>query len=256
MTYLLCGALCTFLGLSNGLGGAVLLRPVLDVISPLPAASVASICALSALCASLVSAFFALNRRLPLHPDDLLILSVGAALGGILGDLAASRFYAQISENSIVFLQNALLLTITMLAYHYFHSLAKNMRPFSFDRILLFPAAITCGLTGSFLAFGAVPLSLMVFYLFFDAKDEEASFAALTISVCAMSGKVLVMLIRQRFFLPHASVLLWLLPGTIIGAILALFMHNFRISTSTQKLLKHCMFASLLNIASATLGVR
>ncbi|MFR8176035.1 MAG: hypothetical protein ACLVB5_02470 [Christensenellales bacterium] len=38
-----------------------------------------------------------------------------------------------------------------------------------------------------------------------------------------MVGKLLVLLIRQRLVLPDADVMLWLLPGAVIRALLALW---------------------------------
>ena len=46
--------------------------------------------------------------------------------------------------------------------------------------------------------------------------------AALTVSLFAMAGKLIVLLIRQRFQLPDADVLLWLLAGAVGGSLLAM----------------------------------
>lgn len=69
-----------------------------------------------------------------------------------------------------------------------------------------------------------------------------------------MVGKLLVLLIRQRLVLPDADVMLWLLPGTVIGALLALWpaVRRGRSSLSTL-LLRLSLFTSLLNIAAAAL---
>ena len=66
MIYLIAGGLCAYYGIASGLGAVTLLRPLLDAISPLPPASVAMLCTMAALCASLVSAFFALGQPIPL----------------------------------------------------------------------------------------------------------------------------------------------------------------------------------------------
>ena len=76
MIYLIAGGLCAYYGIASGLGAVTLLRPLLDAISPLPPASVAMLCTMAALCASLVSAFFALGQPIPLPQEDLLLLAV------------------------------------------------------------------------------------------------------------------------------------------------------------------------------------
>lgn len=85
------------------------------------------------------------------------------------------------------------------------------------SRLLSFPVALLVGLLGSFLSFGAEPLALTLYFLLFEADGNEGAFAALTISLFAMVGKLIVLLIRERLVLPDAGVLLWLLPGAVIG---------------------------------------
>lgn len=255
MIYLIASGLCTFYGIASGLGAVTLLRPLLDAVSPLSPSSIAMLCTMAALCASLVSAFFALGQPIPLPQEDLLMLAVGAALGGILGDLAASRFVAILPSASCVLLQNALLLTLVALPLLYFGALSPIIQPLGLTRMLTFPVALVIGMLGSFLAFGAEPLTLMLFFLLFDAENDESSFAALTIALFAMAGKLLTMLIRQRFSLPDAGALIWLLPGTLAGALLAMIPRAQQIPQRTgDALLRLSVFTSLLNIAASAFG--
>ena len=256
MIYLIAGGLCAYYGIASGLGAVTLLRPLLDAISPLPPASVAMLCTMAALCASLVSAFFALGQPIPLPQEDLLLLAVGAALGGILGDLAANRFFAVMPAYACTLLQNALLLTLIALPQLYFTRLSRTLMPLALPRTLGFPVALTVGLLGSFLAFGAEPLTLMLFFLLFDAEDGESAFAALTITLFSMAGKLLMTLIRARFALPDAATLLWLLPGAILGALLAMLPPIQRLlpRRAGDVLLRLSLFTSLLNMAASSFG--
>ncbi len=104
----------------------------------------------------------------------------------------------------------------------------------------------------SFLAFGAAPLTLMLYFLLFDAENDESSIAALTVSLCAMAGKLVTLLIRSRLSIPDASVLLWLLPGAIGGALLAMVPAVQRQTTRAgEALLRLSLFTSLINMAAA-----
>lgn len=84
MIYLILSGISAFFGLAAGLGTTTLLRPLLDAVSPLEPASVAMLCTMATLGAALVTAFFALGKPLPLHPDELMLLAIGASLGGVL----------------------------------------------------------------------------------------------------------------------------------------------------------------------------
>lgn len=252
MIYLIFAGASAFFGMTTGLGATTLLRPLLDAVSPLPPASVAMLCTMATLGAALVSAFFALGQPLPLHQDELLLLAVGSALGGILGDLVADRFIAVIPRETAVLLQNALLFTLVALPALYFHALSRTVRPLALSRLLAFPVALLIGLAASFLAFGAAPLTLMLYYLLFDADDDESAIAALTVSLCAMAGKLIMLLIRSRLRISDADALLWLLPGAIGGALLARLPAAWKqTGRMGEALLRLSLFTSLLNMASA-----
>ena len=252
MIYLVLSGASVFFGLLCGLGPTTLLRPMLDAVSPLEPASIAMLCTMATLGAALISAFFALGQPLPLHQDELILLAVGAALGGVLGDLAGSRFVAMIGRQSAMLLQNGLLFTLIALPAIYFKTLSHTLRPLSVTRLASFPAALIIGLLASFLAFGAEPLTLMVYFLLFDAENDESAAAALTISLFAMAGKLITLLIRSRMQLPDAGALLWLLPGALGGALLAMVPAvQAQSSRSGETLLRLSLFSSLINMAAA-----
>lgn len=252
MIYLLLALASAFFGLSSGLGATTLLRPLLDAVSPLEPASVAALCTMATLCAALVSAFFALGEPLPVKNDELILLAAGATLGGVLGDLAAERFVSVIPTQSAVLLQNALLFALIALPTVYFATLARAVRPLALTRVLAFPVALTVGLLGSFLAFGAEPVTLAAYFLLFDAENDESAVAALTVALFAMLGKLITLLIRVRMHMPDVQVLLWLLPGALAGALLAM-VPRFRPTSpkSGDALLRLSLFTSMLNMAAA-----
>lgn len=252
MIYLIAGGLSIFFSSVGGLGSSALLRPLMDAVSPLPVYSVAMLCAMAALCASLVNAFFALSQPLPLMQDDLLLIAGGSALGGVLGDLASSRFLTVLPQSGSMLLQNALLIILLALPMLYFDQLSRSLRPLGLSRMMALPAAMLIGLFGGFLAFGAEPLSLMLFYYLFDATEEEAAFAAIEIALFSMLGKTVTLLIRQRFVLPDADALLWLLPGAILGALAAMAPRLLRNPHRAGRAALHLgIYTALLNIAAS-----
>lgn len=252
MIYLFLGGVSAYFGLCAGLGSTTLLRPLLDAVSPLSPASVAILCTMATLCASLISAFFALSQPLSLHQDELLLLAVGALLGGILGDLASARFFAILPRERVLLYQNLLLFTVVALPAVYFGALSRTVTPLALTRLGAFPTALIVGLFASFLAFGAEPLTLLLYFLLFDAENDEASLAALTVSLFSMTGKFVTLLIRLRLRLPDAPSMLWLLPGAIAGSLLAMSPRLSRASgRGADALLKLSLFTALLNIAAA-----
>ena len=252
MIYLLLGGICACFGTANALGASTLLRPLLDAVAPLDPSAIAMLSTAAALCAALVSAFFALSRPLAIHQDELLFLAIGALLGGALGDLIAARFIAMLSPGSAKLLGNALLFTVLALPKVYFGALAHSIRPLSITRMASLPTSVLLGLVASFLSFGAVPLTLMAYDYLFNAQQEESSTAALAVSLCAMAGKLIVMLIRLRLNLPSADILLWLLPGVLLGTAAGIIPGVQRsIGRTGETALGLSLFTTLINMAAA-----
>lgn len=252
MIYALLSALCACLGLAGGLGASTLLRPLLDAVSPLDPAAAAFLCTASTLGASLVSAFFALSHPIALKQDELLFVAIGSVLGGVLGDLISARFFAILPARGALFLQNALVFTLLALPALYFFRLDRAIEPLSITRMASLPTALLLGITASFLSFGAVPLTLMAYRLLFDASDDECAMSALCVALCSMGGKMVTLLIRLRLNLPNADILLWLLPGTILGALAAMVPGVQRSLKGVNKpLLALSLYTALLNMVSA-----
>lgn len=252
MIYLLLGGVCACLGTANALGASTLLRPLLDAIAPFEPSGIALLSTAAALCTALVSAFFALSRPLALHQDELLFLAIGALVGGALGDLVSARFLSMLTPGSAKLLQNALLFSVLALPAVYFGMLSRSIEPLAITRMVSLPAAALLGLIASFLSFGVVPLTLMVYDYLFDAEQEEASTAALTISLCAMAGKLIVLLIRQRLNLPNADILLWLLPGVLLGTLAGIAPGTQRgLQNTGATTIKLALFTSVINMAAA-----
>ncbi len=252
MIYFLLGGICTYLSCCAGLGGATLLRPLLDAVSSLPPSSIAALCTIASLTAALVGAFFMLSSPLPLDQDELILLGAGGALGGIAGDLFSARFYSMLGPDGAFLLQNALFFTLLALPAVYFSVLSRTLRPLQLTRLAALPAALLIGLLASFLAFGAQPITIAAYYLLFDAEHEEASCAALTIAVSAMAAKLVTLLIRQRFSLHSPEVLLWLLPGVLLGALLSVFPAlRPRHRGLHDAIIKLSLFTALISILSS-----
>lgn len=252
MIYTLVSGICVCLGMASGMGASTLLRPLLDAVSPLEPASTAMLCTAATLGAALVGAFFALSRPVSLHQDELLLLAIGALLGGVLGEMISARFFAMLPIRGALLLQNALLFTVLALPALYFSRLARSMTPLSLTRMAALPAALLLGITASFLSFGAIPLTLMVYHLLFDATEDESTLAALAIALCAMAGKLIVQLIRLRLNIPNADVLVWLLPGALLGALCAMVPGVQRgLRRTGEGLIKLSLFTCTLNIIAA-----
>ena len=88
----------------------------------------------------------------------------------------------------------------------------------------------------------------------FDVLQTSAEVRAVSVRFSAQRRRRDIQQRRERLVLPDAGVLLWLLPGAVIGALLALWPAiQRRRNNLSVILLRLSLFTSLLNIAAAAL---
>lgn len=207
------GAIC-------GIGGGVIIKPVLDLLhlETVSAISFLSGCTvLSMSCYSVGKAMLAGERRVSLRTGTS--LAVGAAVGGLLGNQIFA-FIKSTSENqnAVGSIQSLCLAAVTLGTLLY----TVNKKRIKTCRIENLAACVAIGLAlgcmSSFLGIGGGPINLVALYFFFSMDTKTAAANSLYIILFSQAANVLATLIQGA---PHFNwvVLIWMVAGGIGGGV-------------------------------------
>lgn len=212
----LVGAIC-------GIGGGVIIKPVLDALGIM---SVATVSFLSG-CTVLAMSFVSLYKRLK-HPQgysfDKVIgttLAVGAVCGGVIGKEIFRRAVQNLPEtNSIGAVQAFVLLLCTMGTLLYMKNKEKiNTKRIS-NRAATFSIGLLLGTMSSFLGIGGGPINLVVLFFFFSMESKQAALYSIYIIMFSQVSNLLFT-IAKRDVPPHKiSVLVLMICCGIVGGLL------------------------------------
>lgn len=206
------GAIC-------GIGGGVIIKPVLDAMQIMTVQQVSFLSGCTVLCMSAYSVFSsARDNKAPLETATILPLGIGAALGGLAGKL----LFQHISRGSgaAAFAQAACLLALLLgtLAYTL---LEKRIRTHTLKN----PAVGTLiglflGFFSSFLGIGGGPFNLVVLSFFFSMDTKTAARHSLCIILISQAVSVLYSFISAS--VPSVSVLMLavMVAGGIGGGVI------------------------------------
>ena len=219
--YLLIALLATFIGSMTGMGGGIIMKPIMDALSHFDSASINILSSVTVFAMSLVSVIKRFTGKgkgapLPFSVSRLLFLTAGSVGGGYLGQLIFDT--VQRSLPAIKGVQNALMLILVI--FIFFYMLFKERLPrLNFKSIPAFLlAGVFMGVLSSFLGIGGGPVNVALLTFLFGMGIKDAVFTSLLSVLFTQTSKLITVLVTTGFAVFELSMLPFTVIGGIIGA--------------------------------------
>lgn len=187
--FLICLA-ASVIGAICGIGGGVIMKPVLDALHIMSVQQVSFLSGCTVLCMSAYSV--AASRRGGKEGYDfgtLLPLSIGAALGGVCGKLLFQQLSRGSSTVGAVQSGCLLLLTVGTFLYTLFQARVRTKRLSGFP--VCAATGLLLGVFSSFLGIGGGPINLVVLSFLFSMDVKSAAKSSLFIILISQIASLL-----------------------------------------------------------------
>ena len=175
--------LSSIVGSICGIGGGVIIKPVLDATGIMSVSAISFLSGCTVLAMSVVSVYK--NVRAKAAKLNLRIatgLAAGAAAGGVLGKTMFQTLNSAVGNESVVGTTQALVLiavTLGTLIYTFYKHRIKTKTYTQLWLCLII--GILLGIMSSFLGIGGGPINLVVLAFFFSMNTKEAALSSLYI---------------------------------------------------------------------------
>lgn len=227
MIYAAIALFASLIGATSGLGGGVIIKPVLDLISGFDAGSISLLSAFTVLAmaaASLIRQFF---YKTKIEYRLGIMLSAGAFAGGYIGNFLFNTLLRLWGNSAAVTLFQNLLLSLLLIAVLLYMNTFKNKK----SCILHNPAIIiftgTClGALSSFIGIGGGPINMLVLTSLFSMHTKEAAVNSLLLVFFSQGAKILTVGLTSGFAAYELTVLWLMLPAGIIGGLLGAWLNK------------------------------
>lgn len=164
----------TFMGAFVGLGGGVIIKPLLDLIGkdPIDVVNFYSTCAVFSM--SISSTIKHIKSKTKIDFKLILSLSIGAIIGGILGSKLFDYLLTLFDNNKLKSIQGLILGILLVASVVYIN--IKNAKSFRLkNAVAIVLVGLTLGFTASFLGVGGGPINVAFLVLFFSMTVKEAA---------------------------------------------------------------------------------
>ena len=208
---------CT-LGASSGLGGGIIIKPLMDAMGGFSAASVNAMASITILTMTTVSIIK--NRYNARFVDWRMIIffTIGSMVGGVLGNQLLAGFINRAADDNVVtIVQSVLQILIVVLVMlheifgaHIPHYQLKN-------RFVMSLIGVVLGLIAAFLSIGGGIFNRPLLIILLSLSHRQSVFTSLCIIFCAQFADVVTMGVTTHFSNVVPSVVPFMMVGAILG---------------------------------------
>ncbi len=164
----------TFFGAFAGLGGGVIIKPVLDLIGYDTIDTVNFISACAVFSMSISSTIRHIKAKTEIDFKFIIILSAGAVTGGFCGSFLFDYLLTLFSNSILKSIQGIILCILLVLSVIYIN--IKNAKSFKIKNPAgIIAIGLVLGFTASFLGVGGGPINVAFLVLFFSMTMKEAA---------------------------------------------------------------------------------
>lgn len=219
--FFLISLIASTIGAIAGIGGGVIIKPILDAFAILPVSTISFLSGCTVLSMSLYSVARAcISGDNYLKTRTAVPLGIGAAIGGMAGKELFKRLSALFAQpDTIGSIQSACLLLVTLLTFFYTIYTAKIHTRNVSNPLLSALIGLVMGVLSAFLGIGGGPINLMVLSYFFSMNIKTSAQNSLTVILLSQIASLTTTLVTHS--VPEFSPLLLglMVVGGILGGI-------------------------------------
>ena len=243
----------TVIGAISGIGGGVLIKPVMDALVNYPVATISFLSGNTVLAMTAVS-------LLRSHKDSIKVdkvvgtpLALGGAVGGILGKLIFSAIKQAYQNDALLSLiQNILMVLLTLTVFIYILNKTKIKTLSVRNKSLALLAGLFLGLFSSFLGIGGGPINIMFLSYLFSMDSKHAALNSLYVIFCSQVANLIATIAQGS--IPRFNVLLLVLmmvsgiAGAMAGRSASKKLDNTQVDNLFMALMAVIILLSLCNV--------
>lgn len=218
--YFLLALFATTVGSFTGMGGGVIIKPLMDVLGHYNVQTIGIVSSITVFSMAIVSVGKQIKAKTTIPFKTAVPLGIGSVAGGFLGEKSLTLIVNLLNANHIVtVVQNCVLAILILFVFLYMKNKDK-IKGKNLDGIFVSLAVgVFLGICSSFLGIGGGPINVALIIYLFSVSTKTATICSLITILFAQISKLTTVALTTGF----AEFDLSIAPLMIIGAILGGF---------------------------------
>ncbi|MCR6514371.1 sulfite exporter TauE/SafE family protein [Clostridium sp. LY3-2] len=245
LIYFLVALVSTIAGSLAGLGGGVIIKPVLDILGNYSVQTISVLSSFTVFVMAVVSIIKQTKYGVKFETSKTIYIGFGSILGGVLGEWVLGLSLSIVNNESVIsIIQNMVLAVLLTIIIIYMNNKSRFKRYKVENKIVCIIVGLSLGLLSAFLGIGGGPINVCVLSLIFSLDTKEAAINSIIIILFSQSSKLFTVLINDGFNGMDLSMLPFMIIGAILGGTLG---------SSLNRVLNNKTILTVFNVVIITL---
>lgn len=244
MVFFLIALLASTIGAISGIGGGVIIKPVLDALGTLDASTISFMSGCTVLTMAVSSFIRGRKNNVPMDFRISIWLAFGASIGGVIG----KSIFSMIQTN-VNMIQSVCLLLINIGVFVYIKNKSRITTKNCKRPVICLVIGLLLGLVSAFLGIGGGPINIAVLYYFFSMSPKVTAKNSLFIILFSQTTSLVTTITSNTIPVFDVLSLSVMCLGGVLGAIIGAY---FCKKMSDEKVEK---FFSIVLIALIALNI-
>ena len=249
IVYLLVALLATIFGSMAGLGGGVIIKPLLDFIGGYNVSTINLLSTFTVFSMAVVSIVRYIIGKVKIDGLRTMFLAFGSVIGGIVGN-EMFTFFVRLFDEELIGIVQSSLLSILLVLTLLFVNFRDKLKTYNIENVIvILLTGLVLGLIASFLGIGGGPINVAVLILIFSMSTKSAAVHSVLIILFSQFSKIVTVGMFSGFDQFDLSMLYYMIPGGVVGGLIGSSLNKKIDETLVKKIFNLLLiFVILLNV--------
>lgn len=219
--YFLVALFSTILGSSAGLGGGIIIKPVLDSLGDYALTTINLLSSSTIFIMSIVTVFYQLKKKDKINPKNTIVVATGSVVGGIIGQKLMSFILSKDINIGLINNIQSIIIIILLISVFLYMRNKDNIKSYKINNILAIGLlGLFLGAISAFLGIGGGPINVAAFTILFSMTANEAARNSILVIFFSQGSKIISIAVTTGFSSYNLDMLPYMLVGGVLGGII------------------------------------
>lgn len=219
--YFLLALFSTILGSSAGLGGGIIIKPVLDSLGDYALPTINLLSSSTIFIMSIVTVFYQLKKKDKINPKNTIVVATGSVVGGIIGQKLMSFILSKDINIGLINNIQSIIIIILLISVFLYMRNKDNIKSYKINNILAIGLlGLFLGAISAFLGIGGGPINVAAFTILFSMTANEAARNSILVIFFSQGSKIISIGVTTGFSSYNLDMLPYMLVGGVLGGII------------------------------------
>lgn len=244
------------IGSTVGIGGGVIIKPLLDAIGYHTVEVVGFVSSCSVFAMSISSSLRHIRSKTPVSPKIVLLVALGSLGGGVIGRKIFDALFERVDQGMLKGIQAVIIAAFVVFVIIYVNT--KNAKKFRIGNpIAMILTGTMLGFLSAFLGIGGGLINTTFLVMLFSFNVKESAVYSVAIIFFSQLSQLTTVFLDNRFepYTPYAPYILIAMAAGVIGGLVGSKLNKkFSNKVITRIFSVTLVFVALVNVYNAILG--